>query len=176
MTRGERRTMPLLVAIGMVLREARENYGLTREDLSERMGGSVEPRTIRTYEHATRGLTIKRLDELCDALKIDMIQLLRLARLRIEAWNARQLLHNPEVHIMTYDEVAAVAGALGGVVDPDISGPLGEGKYAIRAYFPDVGIADAFRVVAATCGMKVLRRLSDPDSKTVEVTFDVEPR
>lgn len=89
---GEAYTYSLRRALADQLRDTREAAGLTRDDLVERCRSDIKKRAIETYENGSRRIMVERLDELCDALGVDMIILLRLVRQRMENFNTRQLL------------------------------------------------------------------------------------
>lgn len=57
-------------AIGTELRRAREAGGLSRAQFVARLPSGIGDRTLLSYEHGTRHLTVLRLVELCHALGI----------------------------------------------------------------------------------------------------------
>lgn len=56
-------------AIGDELRRAREAQGWTRAELVALLPSGIGDRTLLSYEHGTRHLTVLRLLELCRALR-----------------------------------------------------------------------------------------------------------
>lgn len=76
-------------AIGEELRRAREAQGLSRGQLVAQLPSGIGDRTLLSYEHGTRHLTVLRLIELCRVLGIAAPTLLNLAlqRSRIHLQN-----------------------------------------------------------------------------------------
>lgn len=87
-------------ALGHELKEARRRKRLTIDEVAERVSAAsstqIKGRCIQTYESASRHVTVERLDHICDALGVDMVVLLQLARQRVRTWNLRQQLAIPE--------------------------------------------------------------------------------
>jgi transcriptional regulator with XRE-family HTH domain len=81
-------------AIGEELRRAREANGWSRGFLVTRLPSGVGARTLLSYEHGTRHLTLLRFIELCTALGVAPPVLLTQALQR-----ARIHLHNLVLHI-----------------------------------------------------------------------------
>lgn len=75
-------------AIGEELRRTREMLGLSREQLVAQMPSGIGSRTVLSYEHGTRHLTVLRLVEICRALCVDTATLLtrglQRARIHVE--------------------------------------------------------------------------------------------
>lgn len=65
--------------LGDELRKAREAAGLTRAQLIERMPSTIHPQTLATYENGIRQCTVVRLEEVCNALRIEAPELLAVA-------------------------------------------------------------------------------------------------
>jgi len=57
-------------AIGEELRRAREENGWSRAQLVARLPSGIGERTLLSYEHGTRQLTVLRFNEICRALGI----------------------------------------------------------------------------------------------------------
>lgn len=76
-------------AIGEELRSAREAHGWSRWQLVSQLPSGIGDRTLLSYEHGTRHLTVLRFIELCRALEIAAPTLLNLAmqRARIHLQN-----------------------------------------------------------------------------------------
>lgn len=76
-------------AIGEELRRAREALGWSRGHLVSRLPSGIGDRTLLSYEHGTRHLTVLRLIELCRALGVAAPTLLNqaLQRARIHLQN-----------------------------------------------------------------------------------------
>lgn len=76
-------------AIGHELRRAREAKGWTRAQLVECLPSGIGDRTLLSYEHGTRHLTVNRFLELCRALGVTAPTLLTqaLQRARLELAN-----------------------------------------------------------------------------------------
>jgi transcriptional regulator with XRE-family HTH domain len=76
-------------AIGEELRRARDAIGWTRAQLVARLPSGIGDRTLLSYEHGARHLTVLRLIELCRVLQVGAPHLLGLALQR-----ARVVLEN----------------------------------------------------------------------------------
>jgi transcriptional regulator with XRE-family HTH domain len=76
-------------AIGEELRRARDARGWTRAQVVALLPSGIGERTLLSYEHGTRQLSVLRLLELCDALGVTASSVLNLALQR-----ARLLLEN----------------------------------------------------------------------------------
>lgn len=76
-------------AIGEELRRAREANGWSRGQLVSRLPSGIGDRTLLSYEHGTRHLTLLRFIELCGALQVAAPTLLNqaLQRARIHLQN-----------------------------------------------------------------------------------------
>lgn len=76
-------------AIGEELRRAREAQGWSRGHLVSRLPSGIGDRTLLSYEHGTRHLTVLRFIELCRALEVAAPTLLNqaLQRARIHLQN-----------------------------------------------------------------------------------------
>jgi transcriptional regulator with XRE-family HTH domain len=76
-------------AIGEELRRAREAKGWSRAQLVARLPSGIGDRTLLSYEHGTRHLTVLRFIELCKALGVAAPTLLNqaLQRARIHLQN-----------------------------------------------------------------------------------------
>lgn len=76
-------------AIGEELRCTREARGWSRSQLVVRLPSRIGERTLLSYEHATRHLTVLRFIEVCRALEVDAPSLMRraLQRARIHLQN-----------------------------------------------------------------------------------------
>jgi transcriptional regulator with XRE-family HTH domain len=76
-------------AIGDELRRAREARGWSRDYLVKRLPSGICDRTLLSYEHGIRHLTLLRFIELCQALRVDAPSLVRqaLQRARIDLSN-----------------------------------------------------------------------------------------
>lgn len=76
-------------ALGEELRREREGLGWTRAQLVQRLPSGIGERTLLSYEHGTRHLTMVRFIEICDALGIDsaMVHRRALQRARINLEN-----------------------------------------------------------------------------------------
>ena len=81
-------------AIGEELRRAREALGWSRGHLVSRLPSGIGDRTLLSYEHGTRHLTVLRLVELCRALGVAAPTLLNqaLQRARIHLQNLMLLI------------------------------------------------------------------------------------
>ena len=75
-------------AVGEELRRAREAKGWTRGQLVRRLPSGIGDRTLLSYEHGTRHLTVIRFIELCAVLDVSaptvLNQGLQRARLRLQ--------------------------------------------------------------------------------------------
>jgi transcriptional regulator with XRE-family HTH domain len=76
-------------AVGDELREARNGQGWSRVGLVAELPSGIGERTLLSYEHGTRHLTVVRLIEICHVLGVDAPALLRdaLQRARIHLEN-----------------------------------------------------------------------------------------
>jgi transcriptional regulator with XRE-family HTH domain len=81
-------------AIGEELRRARDARGWTRAQVVALLPSGIGERTLLSYEHGTRQLSVLRLLELCDALGVTASSVLSLALQR-----ARLLLENLALQI-----------------------------------------------------------------------------
>lgn len=63
--------------LGKELRRHREAAGLTRQQFGAMCG--LHAQSLATYERGIRSITVERLVELCEVLKVDAAALLRLA-------------------------------------------------------------------------------------------------
>jgi len=71
-------------AIGEELRRARANAGWSRPELIEHMKTRIPVNTYACYEQGIRQCSIPRLVEICQALKVNVSELLALALQRLE--------------------------------------------------------------------------------------------
>jgi transcriptional regulator with XRE-family HTH domain len=75
-------------AIGEELRRAREAEGWSRAQFVERLPSGIGDRTLLSYEHGTRHLTVLRFIELCNALDLTastvLTQALQRARIHLQ--------------------------------------------------------------------------------------------
>lgn len=69
----------LLHALGGELRSAREYLGLSRAELVERLGFTIQGQTLATYEQGTRQCTVARFVQICAALRVSAPAVLGLA-------------------------------------------------------------------------------------------------
>lgn len=60
----------IVVALGNELRSAREDRGLSRAEIVERLGFSIQTQTLATYEQGTRQCTVSRFVEICYAIGV----------------------------------------------------------------------------------------------------------
>ncbi len=74
----------IIRAIGEELRRARTSAGWSRPDLVKRMKSQVPVNTYACYEQGIRQCSIPRLFEICQALEVDVLDLLGLAFQRLE--------------------------------------------------------------------------------------------
>lgn len=76
-------------AIGQGLRRAREAKGWSRGQLVARLPSGIGDRTVLSYEHGTRHLTLLRFLEICGALGVSAPMLLNqaLQRARVDLAN-----------------------------------------------------------------------------------------
>ncbi|TDV45523.1 helix-turn-helix domain-containing protein [Actinophytocola oryzae] len=76
-------------AIGTELRRLREERGLSRAQLITRLPSGIGDRTLLSYEHGTRHLTMLRFIEVCWGLEVDSVSVHRqaLQRARIHLQN-----------------------------------------------------------------------------------------
>lgn len=72
-------------AVGEELRRGREAIGWTRAQLVARLPSGICDRTLLSYEHGTRHLTVLRLVEVCRVLEVGASHLLGLALQRARA-------------------------------------------------------------------------------------------
>jgi transcriptional regulator with XRE-family HTH domain len=63
-------------AVGEVLRQAREVRGWTRLELVANLPSGIGDRTLLSYEHGSRALTVLRFLELCQSLQVEAPSLL----------------------------------------------------------------------------------------------------
>lgn len=74
----------IIQAIGEELRRARASAGWSRPDLVKRMKSQVPVNTYACYEQGIRQCSIPRLFEICQALDVNILDLLGLAFQRLE--------------------------------------------------------------------------------------------
>jgi transcriptional regulator with XRE-family HTH domain len=78
-------------ALGEELRRAREACGWSRLHLVARLPSGIGDRTLLSYEHGTRHLTVVRFIEICRAMAVDSATLhsraLQRARIHVETMN-----------------------------------------------------------------------------------------
>lgn len=101
--REEARAKTLSRAIGEELRRAREAAGWSRLQLVARLPSGIGDRTLLSYEHGTRHLTVLRFLEICRALGVAAPTLLTqaLQRTRLELAN---LVLRVDLHALLNDE------------------------------------------------------------------------
>jgi transcriptional regulator with XRE-family HTH domain len=75
-TSGEVSDRAFARVLGQEIRRAREARGWTRAELVEQMPSGIGDRTLLSYEHGTRQLTVQRLIEVCTALGVAAVELL----------------------------------------------------------------------------------------------------
>lgn len=80
-------------AVGEELRRAREEKGWSRAQLVARLPSGIGDRTLLSYEHGTRHLTVLRLIELCQELDIAAATLLNQALQRARIYLQNLVLH-----------------------------------------------------------------------------------
>jgi transcriptional regulator with XRE-family HTH domain len=87
-------------AIGAELRRTREKAGLTREQLVKQLPSGVGDRTVLSYEHGVRLISVLRLIEICWVLGADAAAILTrgLQRARIHMENMALHLDLRELH------------------------------------------------------------------------------
>ena len=66
-------------AVGQAIRQAREAHGWTRQYLVERLPCGIGDRTLLSYEHGIRFLSVVRFEEICRALGVAGSEILRRA-------------------------------------------------------------------------------------------------
>jgi transcriptional regulator with XRE-family HTH domain len=81
---GEPSDTAIARAIGEELRNARTAVGWSRLQLVSRLPSGIGDRTLLSYEHGTRHLTVLRLIELCHALEVAAPTLLNQAMQRAQ--------------------------------------------------------------------------------------------
>jgi transcriptional regulator with XRE-family HTH domain len=81
-------------ALGEELRRAREEKGWSRAQLAARLPSGVGDRTLLSYEHGTRHLSMVRFFEICRAMEVDGPSLARRALQR-----ARIMLENMALQV-----------------------------------------------------------------------------
>ncbi|GAB1516532.1 helix-turn-helix domain-containing protein [Actinophytocola sp. KF-1] len=88
-SRNEATERAISRAIGEELRRAREANGWSRGQLVSRLPSGIGDRTLLSYEHGTRHLTVLRFIELCSVLDVAAPTLLNqgLQRARIQLQN-----------------------------------------------------------------------------------------
>lgn len=64
------------VALGVAIREARRGRGFTLEDLAHRIVGAVSVRYLAGVERGEANVSFAGLLRICDALDIDLLQLI----------------------------------------------------------------------------------------------------
>jgi transcriptional regulator with XRE-family HTH domain len=62
--------------LGQELRRARESKGLTRAELVAKLPSGIGDRTLLSYEHGTRTLSVARFIEICRALGVAASEIL----------------------------------------------------------------------------------------------------
>lgn len=72
---------PIVPALGIELRAARERAGITRRVLAYRLG--VSENTLLTYEHGIRELQLGRFVEFCEGINADPVAVFDLAVRRV---------------------------------------------------------------------------------------------
>lgn len=90
-------------AIGDELRRAREARGWSREQLVSQLPSGIGDRTLLSYEHGTRHLTVVRSIEICHALATDPPTLVRQALQRARI-NLANLTLRIDLRFLLHDE------------------------------------------------------------------------
>lgn len=65
--------------LGSAIRRAREGRGWTRDEMVKALPSGITNRTLLSYEHGIRYVTVVRLVELCRALEVPASEVLRRA-------------------------------------------------------------------------------------------------
>src|SRR5689334_8344682 len=73
-------------AVGEELRRTREANGWSRDLLVKRLPSGIGPRTLLSYEHGTRHLTLRRFVEVCQAMETTAPLVLGLALQRAQLY------------------------------------------------------------------------------------------
>lgn len=73
-------------AVGEELRQTREAKGWSRDKLVKRLPSGIGARTVLSYEHGTRHLTLRRFVEVCQALETTAPLVLGLALQRAQLY------------------------------------------------------------------------------------------
>ena len=71
-------------AVGEELRRTREAKGWSRDKLVKRLPSGIGPRTVLSYEHGTRHMTLLRFVEVCRAMEVTAPHVLGLALQRAQ--------------------------------------------------------------------------------------------
>ena len=79
-------------AVGEELRRTREAKGWSRDVLVKRLPSGIGPRTLLSYEHGTRHLTLRRFVEVCQAMETTAPLVLGLALQRAQLYLDRRSL------------------------------------------------------------------------------------
>lgn len=90
-------------AVGEELRCARKARGWSRSQLAERLPSRIGDRTLASYEHGTRHLTVVRMIEVCQALGVDSCSLQRRALQRARI-NLAHLTLQIDLHALLNDQ------------------------------------------------------------------------
>lgn len=70
-------------AVGQEIYAERTRLGLNTATLGAQVTPPIHGRTLATYEQATRKVSLDKLEQICAAMGIDMIDLIRRARARV---------------------------------------------------------------------------------------------
>jgi transcriptional regulator with XRE-family HTH domain len=76
-SRGVRPPGPRALKVGENVREVREQKGLTRRELAQRIGGPVTDGVVTNLELGRSVMTLEQFLDLCDGLKVRPGVLLR---------------------------------------------------------------------------------------------------
>lgn len=93
-------------AVGEELRRAREERGWSRGHLVARLPSGIGERTLLSYEHGTRQLTVSRLNEICYTLGVCAADLLAYALQRARIY-INNLALSVDLHALLNDDTAA---------------------------------------------------------------------
>lgn len=88
--------------LGQELRRAREGRGWTRADLARRLPSGIGERTLLSYEHGIRALTVSRYIEICTTIGVSAAETLDLAMEK--ARNPRAFSFKVDLRAILHDE------------------------------------------------------------------------
>lgn len=98
-------TKAIARAVGVELRQAREAHGWSRTQFTARLPSGIGERTLLSYEHGTRQLTLSRLLELCQALEVSAPALMNRA-LQVARIHVQNLVLQVDLRALLSDETA----------------------------------------------------------------------